>query len=171
VPLERFNWIPTRPPVVMDLWQGTPALRPGAAYTTIATWQNKGRDITYEGEPYYWSKDREFRKVIDLPLRAPAPIELAVRVDAETESLLTRNGWRLADPVDISRDVARYRAYVGESRGEFTVAKDQNVRLRSGWFSDRSACYLAAGRPVVTQDTGFGNQLPVGQGLFAFRAY
>jgi hypothetical protein len=169
VPLERFNWIPTRPPVVMDLWQGTSALRPGAAYTTIATWQNKGRDIVYAGEPYYWSKDREFRKVIDLPLRAPAPLELAVRVDAETESLLTRNGWRRADPVEISRNVARYRSYICESRGEFTVAKDQNVRLRSGWFSDRSACYLAAGRPVVTQDTGFGNQLPVGQGLFAFR--
>ena len=61
-----------------------------------------------------------------------------------------------------------YRSYLAGSRGEFTVAKDQNVRLRSGWFSDRSATYLAAGRPVVTQDTAFGNVLPAGEGLFAF---
>src|SRR5258708_7376866 len=65
-------------------------------------------------------------------------------------------------------DLDAYRGCITASRGEFTVAKDQNVRLRSGWFSDRSATYLAAGRPVITQDTGFGNVLPVGEGLFAY---
>jgi hypothetical protein len=79
-------------------------------------------------------------------------------------------GWEVIDPLDVSRDPHVYRAFVRRSRGEFTVAKDVNVRLRSGWFSDRSACYLAAGRPVVNQDTGFDLHLPVGEGLFAFRS-
>ena len=82
--------------------------------------------------------------------------------------MLTANGWRLADAHSFTTDPWKYRDYLVASRGEFTVAKDQNVRLRSGWFSERSACYLAAGRPVVTQDTGFGTVLPTGQGLFAF---
>jgi len=72
------------------------------------------------------------------------------------------------DAVEVSSDLDVYRRYIVQSRAEFTVAKDQNVRLRSGWFSDRSASYLAAGRPVVTQDTGFGNILPTGTGLFGF---
>jgi glycosyltransferase involved in cell wall biosynthesis len=79
------------------------------------------------------------------------------------------NGWRVVDGFALSHDIDRYRDYVLGSAAEFTVAKDQNVRLRSGWFSDRSACYLAAGKPVVTQDTGFGEVLPTGRGLFAFR--
>ena len=76
--------------------------------------------------------------------------------------------WQVRDAAEVSDDLDTYRDYIGGSRGEFTVAKDQNVRLRSGWFSDRSATYLAAGRPVVTQDTGFGNVLPTGRGLFGF---
>jgi hypothetical protein len=75
----------------------------------------------------------------------------------------------MADPIAISGDADRYREFVRGSRAEFTAAKDVNVRLRSGWFSDRSACYLAAGRPVVTQDTGFDERLPVGEGLFSWR--
>jgi hypothetical protein len=89
--------------------------------------------------------------------------------DGEAIQLLTSGGWRVIDALSLSKDIGPYRAYIAGSRGEFTVAKDQNVRLRSGWFSDRSACYLAAGKPVITQDTGFGNILPTGQGLFAFR--
>jgi len=82
---------------------------------------------------------------------------------------LTAHGWRVIDPIQISADPWRYRDYLRASRGEFTVAKDMNVRLRSGWFSDRAACYLAAGRPVITQDTGFGEVLPLGPGLHAFK--
>jgi hypothetical protein len=166
VPVERFTWLPTRQPVALDLWDG--AGGEGHAYTTIATWQNRN-DVVYEGETYYWSKHREFERVLDLPRRRPVPFELATQVDAATAARLTGAGWRLRDSFDVSRDVARYRTFIQSSRGEFTVAKDQNVRLRSGWFSDRSACYLAAGRPVMTQDTGFGNVLPTGKGLFAFR--
>lgn len=170
VPLGRFHWLPTVQPVLLDLWANTPSPQlNGAAYNTIATWENKGKDLVYNGETYYWSKDREFMKVIDLPTRRDVPFELAVGVDQPTQNMLERNRWRVSDPIAVSRDVQRYRQFILESRGEFTVAKDQNIRLRSGWFSDRSACYLAASRPVINQDTAFGSYLPTGKGLFAFR--
>ena len=89
-------------------------------------------------------------------------------MDREAVELLTSKGWKVVDALALSRDLLPYRRYVRASRGEFTVAKDQNIRLRSGWFSDRSACYLAAGRPVITQETGFSKVLPTGQGLFPF---
>ncbi len=167
VPVERFRWLPTRQPVVLDLWENH---RGGdrAAYTTIAAWRNKGKDISYRGETYYWSKDREFMKVIDLPRRCSVPFELAVGVGEEILRLLREQGWLQVNSVDLSKDINRYRTYIQNSRAEFTVAKDQNIRLRSGWFSDRSVCYLAAGRPVVTQETGFSNILPTGKGLFGF---
>jgi len=88
--------------------------------------------------------------------------------DETVQKLLNDHGWRWTDSIEISAKVDRYRNYIMNSRGEFTVAKDQNIRLRSGWFSDRSACYLAAGRPVITQETGFSNCLPTKRGLFAF---
>ncbi|HWW02726.1 MAG TPA: hypothetical protein VNZ64_23705 [Candidatus Acidoferrum sp.] len=170
VPLERFEWLPTRQPVVLDLWENSPAASAnGAAYNTIATWKNKGKDLVYQGERYYWSKDREFLKIVELPLRRDVPFELAVGVSGRDRGRLERNRWRIVDSVQVSSDPARYRKFIVESRGEFTVAKDQNIRLRSGWFSDRSACYLAAGRPVINQDTGFGSYLPTGKGLFAFQ--
>ena len=168
VPVERFSWIPTRQPVVLDLW--SPLLTEDCGrYSTVATWQNKGRDLVWKDETYYWSKDREFMKILGLPSRARARFEIAVRVDDDTRERLTYHGWHLRDSVELSLNLPSYREYVRQSRGEFTVAKDQNIRLRSGWFSDRSACYLACGRPVITQDTGFGNVLPVGRGLFAFK--
>jgi hypothetical protein len=90
------------------------------------------------------------------------------RVPGDVERLAT-HGWRVVDPLAVSADPSRYQDFLRSSRGEFTVAKDVNVRLRSGWFSDRAACYLAAGRPVVEQDTGFGDVLPLGPGLHAFK--
>lgn len=165
VPVERFTWLPTRQPVVLDLWPSEDG--DGTAYTTIATWTNRN-DVVYRGETYHWSKDREFEKVLDVPQRRPVPFELATQVSAATAARLNAHGWWLRDAFAVSRDIASYRAFVTGSRAEFTVAKDQNVRLRSGWFSDRSACYLAAGRPVITQNTGFGSVLPTGKGLFAF---
>ncbi len=167
VPLERFQWIPTRQPVILDFWKN-PYPADGRPYTTVATWENKGKDIVYNGETYYWSKDREFMKFIALPRRRTARFELAVGREEKVQSILRENGWGWTDSLEISGDCKRYRDYIARSRGEFTVAKDQNIRLRSGWFSDRSACYLAAGRPVITQETGFSNCLPTGEGLFAF---
>jgi len=168
VPVERFAWLPTRQPVVTELWAAERP-SPSAPFTTVATWRNAGKDIELDGEMYYWSKDREFRKFLDLPSHRPGvAVEVALGDEPDARDALHRHGWRVRDSADVSRDPETYRSYVQGSRGEFTVAKDQNIRLRSGWFSDRSACYLAAGRPVVTQDTGIGNVLPTGKGLFAF---
>jgi hypothetical protein len=89
---------------------------------------------------------------------------------AEAIPLLSSHGWQVADAIAVSQDIQPYRDYIIASRGEFTVSKDQYVRLRSGWFSDRSVCYLAAARPVVTQDTGFDKVLPTGLGLFSFNS-
>src|SRR5262249_1836946 len=135
-----------------------------------ASWKQSDKDIEWRGETYTWSKHHEFLKLLDLPFRAGRPFELALACDDEEAlRLLAEHGWRVVDALALSKDPLPYRDYILGSRGEFTVAKDQNVRLRSGWFSDRSACYLAAGKPVITQDTGFGNVLPTGRGLFSFR--
>jgi len=181
VPLTRFHYEPTRQPIILDWW--TPDARLGselndqpdvrACFTTIAKWRQPGKDIEWNGETYSWSKHVEFLKFIDLPRRSGQEFELALawedEKDEEAIPQLTSHGWRVIDAISLSLNIAPYREYILSSRGEFTVAKDQNIRLRSGWFSDRSACYLAAGKPVVTQDTAFGNLLPIGRGLFAFR--
>jgi hypothetical protein len=90
-------------------------------------------------------------------------------VDAKVKQLLDEHGWRQTSSIDISRNLDLYRDYIQQSRAEFTVARDQYVRPNTGWFSDRSACFLAAGRPVITQETGFSKSLPTGKGLFAFK--
>ena len=168
VPIEKFQWLPTRQPVAIDLWSDLP-LAGGPAYNTITTWHNKGKNIDYAGDTWYWTKDREFEKVLPLPTHRPSvQFELAATVDEPVKKLLRDYGWRQTDSLEISRDIGRYRQYIAASRGEFTVARDQYVRPRTGWFSDRSACYLAAGRPVITQETGFSKFLPSGKGLFAF---
>jgi hypothetical protein len=117
---------------------------------------------------YEWSKHHEFLKFLDVPCETGQAFELAMNRYGEDRGLLERHGWQVRDALAFSTDIDAYRDYVAHSRGEFTVAKDQNIRLRTGWFSDRSATYLAAGRPVITQETGFGNILPTGKGLFAF---
>lgn len=169
-PLPRLR-SKTRQPVLLDLWRNGPPSR--REFTTVGNWKQTGRDIEYKGETYYWSKHREFLKFIDLPRLIEQPIELALGLDHLTSherSLLESNSWRLVDAHTFTNDPWVYRDYIQDSRGEFTVAKDQNVRLKSGWFSERSACYLAAGRPVITQDTGFGKFLPTGEGLFAYNS-
>jgi hypothetical protein len=168
IPLEKFAWRTTRPPVIPDLWDAT--VNPAAErFTTVATWKNVGKDIRFRGETYYWSKHMNFLRVADLPTRTRQPLELALEVDDEpTRDLLARNGWLLTNAFEASRDIPAYQRHIERSRGEFTVSKDLVARTRSGWFSDRSVCYLAAGKPVVTQDTGFGKFVPTGVGLLAF---
>jgi hypothetical protein len=173
VPVSHFQWLPTRQPVVLDIWDNKTLIQ-GDAYRTIATWKNKQRGITFRGETYYWTKDIEFMKVIDLPAQCSSRFELGLNVAGrlvgdEVLSQLRRHGWQVVDSVTVSKDIDSYRRYIQHSRGELTVARDQYVRPRTGWFSDRSACYLTAGRPVIMQDTGFGKRLPTGKGLFAFR--
>jgi GT2 family glycosyltransferase len=165
---ERFRFKPTRQPVLLDLWPDR-SPQPADVFTTIGNWRQEWRDVTFEGERYTWSKHQEFLQHLDLPERSGAAFELALSSCEDSErEMLRRRGWRVRDGLEISRGIDRYRDYVGASRGEFTVAKEQNVRLRTGWFSDRSATYLASGRPVVTQETGFSNVLPTGAGLFGF---
>jgi hypothetical protein len=168
VPCGDITWRPTRQPVALDLWRHQ--LPPGDRYTTITTWSNRDRNVEYRGQTYYWTKDREFEKVIDLPTRTSARFEMAVSAGPDVLERLRRNGWAQRDALALSRDLSSYRGYIQQSRGELTVARDQYTRPNTGWFSDRSACYLAAGRPVITQETGFSKFLPTGRGLFAFRS-
>ena len=170
VPTGGYTWHPTRPPVALELWRD--AGGPGPAYTTVGKWDARGRDVVFGGDTFQWRKRTEWLRFVDLPTRTGARFELAMDVDGTPgdRELLEGRGWAIVDPLAVSADPWRYREYLRGSRGEFTVAKDLNVRLRSGWFSDRAACYLAAGRPVVEQDTGFGDVLPCGAGLHAFRS-
>src|SRR5215218_5916644 len=166
---ERFSFHPTRQPVVLDLWPDRSA-QPAGLYTTIGNWRQDWREVSFEGERYTWSKHHEFLKYLDLPERTDLGFELALSsTTAEDREMLAARGWGVRDGLGVSTSIDRYRDYVGGSRGEFTVAKDQNVRLRTGWFSDRSATYLASGRPVVNQDTGFDCVLPTGEGLFGVK--
>ena len=171
VPLHGYRWLPTRQPVVTDLW-GTDgaAPPPDAVLTTIANWNTSGlKDVPWRGETYLWSKSLEFLRFVEAPERAGESIEMATDIrDPATRARFAAHGWRLTDPRPLSDDIDRYRAYIQGSRGEFTVAKDQYVRLHTGWFSDRSACYLAAGRPVITQETGFSRHYGEGRGLLPF---
>lgn len=172
VPLHRFKWLPTRQPILLDVWQTRSRLARSAVFTSIANWSTSGlKDITWRGRKYLWSKSLEFLRFISAPKRAGEPFELTTNInDQPTREKFERNGWRLRSPVDLSIDYWRYRDYIADSKGEFTVAKDQYVRLRTAWFSDRSACYLAAGRPVITQETGFTKLYGGRDGLLAFKS-
>lgn len=171
IPTHGFRWLPTRQPIVTDLWRAAAPPPPGALFTSVANWNTSGlKDIEWRGEKYLWSKSLEFLKFIEAPRRSGEPFELATNPrDPETRTHFTENGWRLIEPDPISNHHHDYRRYLQNSKGEFTVAKDQYVRLDTGWFSDRSACYLAAGRPVITQETGFTRHYGGHGGLFAFR--
>ena len=168
VPLpERFQFRISPPAVVLDLWQ-PPDDTPCDTFTTVGNWRQE-YDVAYRGEVYHWSKHHEFLKFLDVPRLTKQSFELALAsYEREDQQMLETHGWRIHPASRLSGDLDTYRRYITQSRGEFTVAKDQNVRLRSGWFSERSAQYLAAGRPVITQETGFSNVLPTGRGLFAF---
>ena len=165
----RFQFLPTRQPVVLDLWESMERGAGGHASPPSATGSSSGATWSCEGEVYRWSKHFEFMKFLDLPARTRADARAGAGQLQRRRTVTCSSSTDGASATPrISGDVDAYRDYIAGSRGEFTVAKDQNVRLRSGWFSDRSATYLAAGRPVVTQDTGFGNVLPTGRGLFGF---
>jgi hypothetical protein len=168
VPLGSFEYKPTRSPVLLDYWESP--CNPAARYfTTIGHWDQSVKDLEYNGERYSWSKHREFLKVLKLPSHTAQEFSLALAIDdPATVQMLKGNGWHVEDAYQVSETLESYRAYIRGSRGELTVAKDMNVRLRSGWFSERSACYLAAGKPVITQETGFSTSIPTGLGLYAF---
>jgi len=170
VPLSGIAFGKTRQPIDLELWPAAidPTLRD---WTTIGNYRQEGSDVLWRGESYRWSKHHEWEKVLSVPARTGASFRMGMwPKDARDKALLEKSGFRLESPLALSLDIfGAYPAYFRGSRAAFTVAKDQNVRLRSGWFSEREACYLASGKPVVTQDTGMGCALPLGEGLLAFR--
>lgn len=168
VPTLGLDWIETLPPVVLEEWAPAPE-PPSLPFTTVGHWRSYG-PIEHEGERY-GLRAHSLRELIELPHRTKAEFLLALGIhESEHDDIeaLAANGWRLADPAEVAATPDSYREFVRASQAEIGIAKEGYVRSRSGWFSDRSACYLACGRPVVAQDTGFGRTLPVGEGLLAF---
>lgn len=170
VPTHGLQWLPTRQPIVTDLWKTDRAPGPAAVFTSVANWSTSGlKDIEWRGEKYLWSKSREFLRFVSAPKKCGETFELATDIpDERTRKRFVANGWRFRAPHVMSADYELYRRYIRGSKGEFTVAKDQYVRLNTGWFSDRSGCYLAAGRPVIIQETGFSRHYGNEGGLFSF---
>jgi hypothetical protein len=169
VPTVGLDWITTPQPVVLDEWPIATAADQGR-FTSVASWRGPFAPIEYEGVTY-GLRVHEFRRFAELPDRSPEKFEVALDIhEAETGDLdlLRANGWLLADPAVEAADPWSYRDYVQRSKGELMIAKGMYVKSRSGWFSDRSICYLASGRPVVAQETGFSDLYPVGEGLLAF---
>jgi hypothetical protein len=169
VPPLPFPTKAMRQPIVLDYWRAAQPSRD--AFTTVTNWEVTGYDCEYNGELYTWSKHHAYMKILDLPRRTHAALELAMGLSGVTpqiQAMLRGHGWNVVDASAMSLDPWLYRDYICTSGAELSVAKDMVTRTRSGWFSERSACYLAAGKPVITQDTGFGCALPTGEGLFAF---
>lgn len=167
VPTCGLEWHHTVPPVVREPWDARPA-PPDAPFTTVASWDAYG-SVRVDGVSY-GQKGREFRRFLHLPRHSRLPLEVALAGGEAVRARLREAGWTVRDSGEVSCDVTAYRNYIGGSRAEFSVAKNAYVKSRSGWFSDRTVCYLAAGRPAVVQDTGFGDWLPaVGRGVLSFR--
>jgi hypothetical protein len=169
IPTLGTEWEPTFPPVVLDLW---PARTDASCerLSTVADWRGS-QYARFEGE-LYEGKREEFIRFLEVPVRAGRPIELALNIgqlDHEDLGLLLRNQWFVRDPYLYAGDLDSYREFIQFSRAEFSVAKSGYVKSGSGWFSDRTACYLASGKPAVVQSTGFEGRLPTGEGLLTFR--
>ena len=164
-PTAGREWRPTFHPVVTDLFASEEDPRPAAPFTTVMNWQSHEK-LEYRGD-VFGQKDVEFARFARLPRATAAALEVAVSGANVPRDELIASGWRLRDAHEATVSYDSFRDYVLGSRGEFSVAKNVFVATRSGWFSDRSAAYLAAGRPAVLQDTGFSAHLPCGEGLFA----
>ncbi len=165
VPADGFAWQPTRQPVQLDAWAVTPGRREGS-WTTVMQWDSY-RTREYEGRRYGMKSD-SFEMFIDLPARAGPIFEIALGSESAPRDSLRAKDWRLLDPLEVTRDPWSYQEFIRGSKAEWSVAKHGYVASRSGWFSERSAAYLASGRPVLTQQTGFTEWLPSGAGLLAF---
>jgi hypothetical protein len=168
IPTGLFDWIPTRQPIVVDsfLDQAVPVASRRRVLTTVASWEPTERGPVIDGVRYA-GKSVEFERVIGLPARSEIPLELALSGPAPVERLRA-HGWQVVDGQQLSRDPWTYRDYLASSLGEFSVAKHAYVAGRTGWFSCRTACYLALGVPAVVQATGFESVIPTGEGLLAF---
>jgi hypothetical protein len=168
VPATGHHWRPTRQPIVLSEWRQTTPRR--EVFTTVMNWTSY-KPVVY-GDQSYGQKDEEFMRFRELPsLVAPTILEIAVNAGKTRRTprqLLAHRGWRVVDPAEVCPDLDTYRQYIESSKAEWSVAKNGYVVGKAGWFSCRSACYLAAGRPVAVQDTGFSVVIPTGEGLIPF---
>jgi hypothetical protein len=170
IPTAGIDWRPVRQPVVLDDWPLV-EVGEGDRFTTIATWRGPFGPVEHGGHKY-GLKVHEFRKFVELPGRSPQRFEIALDyhpADQGDVDALRDHGWAIADPRVVAGDPDAMRAYVQASSAEFSAAQGMYVDTACGWFSDRSLRYLASGKPVLVQDTGFGQILPVGEGLLAFQ--
>lgn len=173
IPTGGLRWRRTRQPVVLEEWPAVPpsSTAEGRRFTTVASWRGPFGPLQAAGKTY-GLKVHEFRRFIELPGRTPQTFEIALDIhpaDHKDMDALRRGGWRLVDPKVVAGDPSAFRAYVQNSGAEFSVAQGIYVETHSGWFSDRSVRYLASGKPILVQDTGFGRNVPVGEGLLTFR--
>jgi hypothetical protein len=168
IPTCGLAWITWRQPVLLDEWRAEVA--PGDRFTSIGAWRGPYGPVEYRGRTY-GLRVHEFRKFAALPRLTGARFQVALDIDAADTrdvDLLISGGWSMADPKAVARDPEVYRSYVQGSKAEFMATKGMYVQTNSGWFSERSACYLASGRPVLAQDTGLKNIYPTGAGLLTF---
>jgi hypothetical protein len=165
IPDDGFAWEPTRQPLVRDLIP-IASEPPWSNFTTVMQW-NSYAAVEFRGRRFGQKSD-SFAPYLSLPSRTASRLELALGSASAPREVLRRHGWLVRDPVEVSLDERRYWEYIRQSRGEFSVAKQGYVAARTGWFSERSLAYLASGRPVVIQDTGFSDWLPTGEGVLAF---
>jgi hypothetical protein len=165
IPCDGLPWKATRQPVVLDAWPVTPGPSNGR-FTTVMQWES------YPAREHkgvmYWMKSHSFTPYMNLPEKTAAPMEIALGSPNAPRDLLRSKGWLLQDPLAVTLDPWTYQDYIRSSKAEFGVAKHGYVLTKSGWFSERSAAYMASGRPVVIQDTGFSKLLPVGMGVLTF---
>ena len=169
LPAQRHEWLATRQPVAHEVWPA--AGEPDAAdpFTTVAAWQAYPPEV-WDGRSYA-GKDATFQSLLDLPKHTKARLTVALGGrgdDRDAEQVLTGAGWHVSDGIAATQTSDSYRAFIARSLGEIGIAKQGYVTARSGWFSERTCCYLASGRPAVVQNTGFTDWLPVGEGLLAF---
>jgi hypothetical protein len=183
IPTNGLHWHHVLPPVVLEDWPAFPAASCGqpvcetgiasadtTRFTTVATWRGPYGSIDCGGRTL-GSKVHQFRAFASLPSRASGCFEMALAIDRSEHAdrnLLAAQGWSVVDPARAAGSVDAFRRYVQGSAAEFSVAQEMYVATDSGWFSDRSTRYLASGRPVLVQDTGFSRTLPVGTGLMTF---
>jgi hypothetical protein len=189
VPETNYKWLPTRQPIVMSEWRSTISRR--ECFTTVMNWTSY-EPLIHSGKTY-GQKDVEFKRFLELPtIVAPIELEIALNRTEHIEwqakddnlppqfaklerktwtprDLITQAGWHVVDAIQVCGDLDSYRQYIQSSKAEWSVAKNVYVQGQPGWFSERSACYLASGRPVVVQDTGFAGALPVGEGIIPFK--
>lgn len=171
IPTEGIEWLHTLPPVVLEEWPAQPAPGEPVRFTTVATWRSPYGAVEIEGRRTNL-KHHQMRRMVELPEKVDGAVfEIALDIhpdDSADLEALREHGWRVVEPRKVAATPQAYREYVRRSGAEFSVAQGVYAEAGSGWFSDRTAAYLACGRPALVQDTGLANTLPLGEGLLSF---